>query len=275
MDTPLHDRARAIAARYAALPDVEAVALAGSLTAGAADAASDLDLYVYARREPDLDARRAAVSPGARRAEVGNRFFENGDEWVEPDGVGVDVMFRDPAWIEGQLERVLVRHEASVGYSTCFWFNVRTSEPLFDRTGWLAGLRRAAAAAYPEPLRVAIIAKNHPLLRANVSSFLRQIERAVIRGDAVSVTHRTAALLASYFDVLFALNRLPHPGEKRLVAFAESRCATRPARLREQIGALLASAGAASIETVAQADTLVEDLDALLGADGLLPEARR
>jgi hypothetical protein len=29
----------------------------------------------------------------------------------------------------------------------------------------------------------------------------------------VSLNHRTAALLASYFDVLFALNRVHHPGD--------------------------------------------------------------
>jgi len=260
MKTAPLERAHALATRYAELPDVVAVALSGSQTAGVADEASDLDLYVYARQEPDLDARRRLAGPNA---EIGNRFFEPGDEWREPDGVGIDVMFRDPAWIEGQLERVLVRHEASVGYSTCFWHNVATSVPIVDATGWLAGLRRICDVDYPEPLRAAIVARNHPLLRRNQSSFLHQLERASARGDRVAANHRAGAFLASFFDVLFALNRLPHPGEKRLVAIAEARCPKRPPGLDETIAAFL-SGGAG------RAGDLIDALDELLAADGLL-----
>ncbi len=227
--TPPAALAASVAAAFANLPDVAAVALAGSGVTGAADEQSDVDLYVYAGA-PVAMADRVAIATGfATRAEVGNDFWEPGDEWIDTQtGRHVDVMYRTPDWIEEQLKRVLVRHEASVGYSTCFWHNVLHSTPLFDRSGWYRDLQATAARPYPQPLRRAIIARNHPILRQTLSSYLAQIERAVRRGDSVSIQHRVTALLASYFDVLFAVNELPHPGEKRLLQFAATRCTKTP-----------------------------------------------
>jgi hypothetical protein len=269
-----------VAGRYAALPAVEAVALGGSLAAAAGDERSDLDLYVYAGVLPALEARaavaRASAPPGSgARLEVGNDAFEPGDEWIDAaSGLHLDVMFRTPAWIEAELDRVLSRCQARVGYSTCFWWNVLRSGPLLDRSGWYAALRRRAEVPYPEALRRAVLARNHPLLRANLSSFLAQIERAVARRDASSVNHRVAALLASAFDVLFALNRAPHPGEKRLLFWAEALCPLRPPRLAERVTELLSACAPPSSGAVQCASALLDDLDALLRAEGLLPERR-
>lgn len=258
-----------LASRYAALPEVTAVALAGSRAAGRSDDASDVDLHVYARPEPSLEAR-AAIAAGSPRAEIGNRRFEPGDEWIDAGtGIHVDVMFRDPAWIEDELDRVLVRCEARLGYSTAFWCGVLHSAPLFDRQGWYARLQARASAPYPEALVRAIVAKNQPLLRANLSSYLRQLEKAVARGDAVSANHRTAAYLASAFDLLFAVNRLPHPGEKRLLAVAEA-CPRRPPDLARDVEALLAAAAAPGPDLLRRADALGAQLDALLRDAGLL-----
>jgi predicted nucleotidyltransferase len=228
--------ANRVAAAFATLPGVVAVAMAGSRATDDADDRSDIDLYVYAG-EPIATADRAAIAASfATRPEVGNDFWEPGDEWIDAQtGRHVDVMYRTPLWIEEQLERVLVRHEASLGYSTCFWHNVLHSRPLFDRSGWYRDLQATAARPYPQPLRRAIIARNHPLLRQTLSSYLAQIERAVRRGDSVSIQHRITALLASYFDVLFAVNELPHPGEKRLLELAATRCARTPTDMESQI----------------------------------------
>jgi predicted nucleotidyltransferase len=262
--------ARRLAAAFADVREVEAVALGGSHANLVADAGSDIDLYVYAPAGEIAIARRAEIAAEARAgAEIDNRFFETGDEWIDAKtGIAVDAMYRDPRWIEDQLDRVLVRHQAATGYSTAFWHNIMRSTVLFDRGGWYAALVERASVPYPEPLRRAIIAKNHPLLRRTQSSYLHQLERAIARGDLVSVNHRVAAFLASWFDVVFAVNRLPHPGEKRLVAIAEATCAQLPSKFAAEIEALVAAVPRA--EVVAHAAALADGLDALLRADGLL-----
>ena len=264
-----------IAARFGALPGVAAVALGGSRTGGEADARSDVDLYVYATAEIPLGARAEIAGPGASRLVLDHRFWEPGDTWVDTaSGIEVDVMYRTPVWIEDELERVLARHEASVGYSTALWHNALASVPLHDPEGWFAGLQARANRPYPEPLRRAIVAKNHPILRDVSFSYLRQIELAVARGDSVSVQHRLAALLASYFDVLFAINRLPHPGEKRLVQHAQARCALVPpgmARRLDDVLTLAPAAPKAAGLLVPAIRRLLDGLDALLAEEGPRP----
>lgn len=265
--------AQAVAERFALLSQVEAVALGGSRTAALADEQSDLDFYVYVREEIPPRLRAEIVRCWAERTEIDNRFWETGDEWVDLDtGLHVDIMYRSPAWMEAQLDRVLVSHEASVGYSTCFWWNVKTSLPLFDRHGWLSSLQARAEQPYPELLVRAVVAKNHPILRKNLSSYLHQLETAVRRDDPVSVNHRIAAVVASYFDILFAVNRVPHPGEKRLLTFARELCPRRPADLEGQVLRVLAAAcfPLDMQRLTAAVDSLLDGLDHLLSAEGLL-----
>lgn len=255
-----------VAAAYAALPGVVAVALGGSRVDAEPDARSDIDLYVFAEPPPSL-ADRASVAAAGIGVELDNRFWETEDGWTDAaTGLDVDVIFRSPSWTEGELDRVLVRHQASTGYSTCVWHNVRHARPLADPTGWFGRLQAIANQPYPEPLRRAIIAKNHPILRDARNAYRKQIAVALARGDAVSVNHRVAALLASYFDVLFAVNRQTHPGEKRLVALAEARCPMRPPEMREQIATLLAAAASNPAD-----DALLKELDGLAaGLDAVL-----
>lgn len=261
--------AREIADRYAVHEEVEAVAIGGSVASGFVTDASDIDLYVYLRAELSLATRAEIAGTGSTHAEVANAFWESGDEWYDDaTGIAVDVILRDPAWIEGQLDRVLRRHEASVGYTTCLWANIRSSLALFDRHGWYDRLREEAAVDYPEPLRRAIVARNFPILRDAMSGYRSQLAKAADRRDLVSLNHRVAAFLASCFDILFALNRVPHPGEKRLLELVESLCPIRPAGFAADVEALVrASAGDGDV--VAVTDRLTSGIEGLLRADGL------
>jgi hypothetical protein len=181
--------AQSLAQAYAALAPVRAVTLAGS-RAGPfqTDDRSDIDLYVYRDGAISLQARRLIASKHATEVEIGNTFWEDGDEWVarEPP-LKVDVMMRGVRWIEEEMERVLVRHEARLGYSTCFLHTVQSCVVLYERDGWLADLKARASQPYPHALRDAILAKNHPVLRNAHSAYSRQIAAAAERADLVSI----------------------------------------------------------------------------------------
>jgi uncharacterized protein (DUF952 family) len=268
--------ARQLAQAYAAAPVVEAVALAGSRTGPVgADAVSDVDLYVYCRGPLPLDVRAAIASrhayAAAGPAEVGNAFWESGDEWeADEPRVKVDVMVRDVGWMEDEFARVLDRAAATLGYSTCILHNVKSSVGLFDRSGWYAGLKTRAGGPYPLALRDAIVAKNHPVLRDARSSYLGQIRAAAGRGDRVSIQHRVAALLASAFDIVFAVNLVAHPGEKRLVSIATERCASLPDGFGGAVAALLDASRDPS-DAVGRAEEFVDRLDDWLDGLGLRP----
>jgi hypothetical protein len=87
---------------------------------------------------------------------------------------------------------------------------------------------------------------------------------ALRRGDLVSVNHRVAALLASYFDVVLAANRMLHPDEKRLVEWTLAHCAHTPENMAAQVQAVLHTAGSLDGGVVAAVNTLLDGLDAFL-----------
>lgn len=74
----------------------------------------------------------------------GSRTAEGFDEKSD-----FDFVYHQPQWLEEQIERVHVTHQAWVGYSACFWHNLLTSKILFDRSGWLAGLQQRARQPCP------------------------------------------------------------------------------------------------------------------------------
>jgi hypothetical protein len=94
---------------------------------------------------------------------------------------------------------------------------------------------------------------------------------ALERGDLVCVNHRITALLASYFDILFAVNRLYHPGEKRQVAYVLAKCPKRPPDVQSQVNELLlAIAPKEESKVLDRVNNLLDGLDTLLLAERLI-----
>ena len=268
--SPLHlQLIEKIVDHLAPLPQVEAVAVAGSLGGGtgACDLTSDIDLYVYTRAEIPLEARRALVGRigGASRADFDLHYWGSGDLLVHaPSGIEQDLMYFDAAWMESQIARVVNDHLPSLGYTTCFWYTVRQSIPFHDARGWFAELQQRCSADYPEALRQNIIRYNHPVLRGIITSYAAQIEKAVQRRDLPSINHRLAALLASYFDILFAFNRRLHPGEKRQLEFALHNCPALPKNLQADLASLLLLSETDIPQLPGRVNALLDRLDEML-----------
>ena len=265
--------AKQIAALFAALPQVEAVALAGSRGGGtgSTDPASDIDLYVYTHGDIPLAERRAIVerSGGASQASLDMTYWGLGDEWINaPTGIEVDLIYFEAAWMEEQIAGVVEKHRASLGYTTCFWYTVRNSIIYADPQGWFAGLQQRCQIEYPEALRQNIVGLNYPVLRSIIPAFGSQIEKAAKRNDLVSINHRSAALLASYFDILFAVNRQLHPGEKRLVEFARKRCAVLPANMEADLTSILLLTAADIADLPKRLARLLDQMDQMLEREG-------
>ncbi len=207
-----------IVGALAAGPEVHVIALGGSRTSSIADPESDYDVYVFLDGAVPLDTRESLARRFDPAPEIGNSWFGPGDQWTDAaTGTSVDLMYWQREDFERDLRDVIEGHRPSLGYSTAFWYTVCHATPLYDRARWFGGLQALAARPYPEALREAIVAFNHPLLRTTHSSWRHQIELAIARDDPVSVNHRLAALLTSVFDMVFASVRAPHPGEKRLL----------------------------------------------------------
>jgi hypothetical protein len=117
-------------------------------------------------------------------------------------------------------------------------------------------------------LRENIISKNRQLLSRCFPSLRGQIKKALGRDDRVSVHHRLTEWLASYFDILFALNRSLHPGEKKLLAYSQN-LPLLPEDHKTLVLALIEGAGRGDPHLLQDLDQLETQLDSILLKEGL------
>lgn len=221
-----------------ALPEVEAIALGGSRAGEVWDEKSDYDVYLYCTGPVAEEVRRDILSRYCSILEIGNHFWEYEDNCTLKNGVDIDILYRNLNDFTNDVASVVEQCQPRNGYTTCMWHNLLTCKILYDRDGRLAKAKERFDVPYPSLLRERIIARGRMLLRGAMPAYEAQIAKAAERGDLVSVNHRTAAFLESYFDLLFALNRQTHPGEKRLVQLCRKQCALLPERFEENLDGL-------------------------------------
>lgn len=217
--------------------DIDAVVLSGSQTSLINDYMSDYDIYVYSKNRVDIEVRKSFAEEYASYSEIGNDYFEHGDELILKDrNICLDFMYRDLSWIEGEFNYVWRGCNSKIGYTTAFLYNIKHSKILYDKNGAFKAFQDELNTEYPDKLKNNIIEKNFNVMyKKKMASFYDQLEKAIKRNDIVSINHRIASILSSYFDILFALNKELHVGEKKLVEYVFKLCTKIPENFEKDI----------------------------------------
>ncbi|MGN0453597.1 MAG: nucleotidyltransferase domain-containing protein [Ruminococcus sp.] len=223
------------------LQGVDAVAIGGSRASGNADENSDYDVYVYFMQKPDEQQRRNLLEPCCRALEIGNHYWEYEDNCILDDGTPMDIIYRPIMVFTDKNVTFDFLFGSKNGYSTCFLHNIATCKIVYDKSGAFSKLQQGLIDQYPDKMRRDIIERNMKLIHGQLPSYDNQIKKAVERNDLVSINHRTTGFLESYFDVIFALNRMTHPGEKKLIKICKERCSILPKDFEKNLKKLFSS----------------------------------
>ena len=158
----------------------------------------------------------------------GADLWANGDVWIDARS-GIEV---DAGLPRHGLDRAGARSPAAPLPAHSGVHHLRLAHrphgvDLFDRSGWFARLQawsdqslpaRAAPGYHQQP----------PYSTRDRSSYRDNLEKSLARRDLVFINNEVTWLLVAYFDILFALNNVPHPGAKRLLEQVERLCPRRP-----------------------------------------------
>ena len=257
-----HAVAQAITAQFSELAEVEAIALGGSCGTGRADANSDVDLLIFCRGVIPVEARARLIEPRASRVELDNSFWgDTEDYWLEREsGAKIEAVYVGE-WVVATLTDMFANNQARLGFSTTIWHSVKSAKVLYDRDGWFASLREVVDVPYPDALAEAIVRKNFVVLRGSLAALPDQLASALYRNDVVGTHHFVGVILDSYFDVLFALNRVPHSGTKRMLSYAKD-LEHRPEGMLGDVTDLINASP--EIQVIDRVEQLIDRLAALL-----------
>lgn len=223
------------------IEEIMAITLGGSRSTGYSDEKSDYDVYIYTSEKINRDVRENILKKYCSYMEINNSYWELEDNCTLNNGIDIDIIYRDFKEFKGTIDYVIGDLNNYNGYTTCMWHNLLTSKILYDKNGEYQNFKNKYNIKYPKVLKEKIIKNNFNLLTGTMPAYDAQIKKAYERGDLVSINHRISEFLASYFDIIFAINEISHPGEKREVEIATKKCNILPKNFKENIELLLTS----------------------------------
>lgn len=246
------------------LPQIEAIALGGSRAGNNYDEKSDYDVYVYYTELIPEEIRNNILSKYCCNIEIENHFWEYEDNCKLKNGIDIDIIYRKLDDFASAIENVVEKYHVSNGYTTCMWHNLLNSKILFDKTKRLTKTQQKYMVKYPSALKQNIINHNMKLLRNAMPAYEIQIAKAVKRNDLISINHRVTEFMASYFDIIFALNELTHPGEKRLIDLCLKNCKLLPKDFKSNIEILFSDMFMNMENINKDIDTIITELNNIL-----------
>lgn len=222
---------------YTNSQNVEAIAIEGSVSAETSDNNSDIDIYIFSKTDIPIEFRKNIICPISSKFEIGCDYFGSGDEFLLDNlNKQLDIMYWNTEWFESIVNNTWIKCYPQNGYTTCFLYTLKNFNIIYDKNNWLQNLKKIINTPYPQRLKKNIIKRNIMLMQDKpFASYYEQIQKAILRNDVTSINHRISAFVASYFDVIFALNEQLHPGEKRLIQFAKNNCKILPNNFEENL----------------------------------------
>jgi len=256
------------------------IALGGAHAKGVSDAASDLDLYLFANVVLPNELRaKLAAEHDPRIHDVytwgGESPFQQAGTDFMLEELKVEVWLRAAHVITGALneaqagvvKRELVTWTTTGFYNHCALADIHTMVVLEDPNGLLTGWQRRVA-EYPDKLRDAIIAQHLAAARFWPHNF--HYATAVERCDLIYTTGIVQQVLHNLIQVLFALNRVYFSGDKKL-AQALKKLDRSPESFAERVEALMFPGEPATVELLRaqreELQRLVDEVGELVAAD--------
>ncbi len=252
------------------------IAFGGAHAKGVADSASDLDLYVFAAAIASNEARTQRVvelaDAAPRSWSMPGAFTQAGTDFI-CRGQRVEVWLRSTGLIEQTLaecERGIVKQDLVTWtvmgfYNHCALSDLAHMFVLDDADGMLAAWQRRVS-VYPPRLRVSIIEKH--LMAARFWPHNPHYASAVERCDVLYVSGIVQQVVHNLVQVLFALNRVYFPGDKKLAAALDA-LQHAPPQIGTRMSALIAPAVQPTVASLTvqrhALQTLAAEVEALTG----------
>lgn len=207
------------------LPGIKTVTVTGSALIDDLSQISDVDFYIYYESLPELATREELYyshflwdknKPASFNLKVPPLWTM--DKFYTPEEIKLDLTFIHinsmEQMVDGILERGEIDKKEGWFFPICLLSDLKNSFVLYDPSG-IFKRWRARSKQYPRKARKRIIETNFFDLSYN----LKELMNASEESDHIYFLHCLNACAENFVQIMFALNEVYYPGNKRNLEF--------------------------------------------------------